>query len=84
MSVQLEMILPDRAYAFFSHSHKAQKENIPLLDKVTLLMGAPLFTLVLISLIINLVVSDSLSHRFLLKGCLYMTMSLLWGIMGKD
>lgn len=34
VSVQLEMILPDRAYAFFSHTHKAQKENMPLLDKV--------------------------------------------------
>ncbi|GMH03560.1 hypothetical protein Nepgr_005399 [Nepenthes gracilis] len=31
---KLEMILPDRAYAFFSHSHKAQKENMPLLDKI--------------------------------------------------
>ncbi|GFP97632.1 alpha-aminoadipic semialdehyde synthase [Phtheirospermum japonicum] len=31
---QLEMILPERAYAFFSHTHKAQKENMPLLDKV--------------------------------------------------
>ncbi|CAL1408934.1 unnamed protein product [Linum trigynum] len=31
---KLEMILPDRAYAFFSHTHKAQKENMPLLDKV--------------------------------------------------
>lgn len=31
---QLQMILPDRAYAFFSHTHKAQKENMPLLDKV--------------------------------------------------
>lgn len=28
------MIFPDRAYAFFSHTHKAQKENMPLLDKV--------------------------------------------------
>lgn len=28
------MILPDRAYAFFSHTHKAQRENMPLLDKV--------------------------------------------------
>ncbi|KAK8966432.1 Alpha-aminoadipic semialdehyde synthase [Platanthera guangdongensis] len=27
---KLEMILPDRAYAFFSHTHKAQKENMPL------------------------------------------------------
>lgn len=34
--MQLEMILPDRAYAFFSHTHKAQKENMPLLDKVYL------------------------------------------------
>ncbi|KAK2645133.1 hypothetical protein Ddye_020328 [Dipteronia dyeriana] len=31
---QLEMILPDRAYAFFSHTHKAQPENMPLLDKI--------------------------------------------------
>ncbi|KAJ7943701.1 Alpha-aminoadipic semialdehyde synthase [Quillaja saponaria] len=30
----LEMIFPDRAYAFFSHTHKAQKENMPLLDKI--------------------------------------------------
>ena len=33
---QLDMILHDRAYAFFSHTHKAQKENMPLLDKVFL------------------------------------------------
>ncbi|KAG1334410.1 putative Alpha-aminoadipic semialdehyde synthase [Cocos nucifera] len=31
---KLEMILPDRAYAFFSHTHKAQKESMPLLDKI--------------------------------------------------
>ncbi|WJX90865.1 hypothetical protein P8452_72719 [Trifolium repens] len=31
---KLEMILPNRAYAFFSHTHKAQKENMPLLDKI--------------------------------------------------
>ncbi|XP_023531703.1 alpha-aminoadipic semialdehyde synthase-like isoform X1 [Cucurbita pepo subsp. pepo] len=31
---KVEMILPDRAYAFFSHTHKAQKENMPLLDKI--------------------------------------------------
>lgn len=31
---KLEMILPDRAYAIFSHTHKAQRENMPLLDKV--------------------------------------------------
>ncbi|KAH7680016.1 Saccharopine dehydrogenase (NAD(+) L-glutamate-forming) protein [Dioscorea alata] len=31
---KMEMILPDRAYAFFSHTHKAQTENMPLLDKV--------------------------------------------------
>lgn len=35
LNFQLEMILPDRAYAFFSHTHKAQKENMPLLDKVS-------------------------------------------------
>ncbi|KAH0871572.1 hypothetical protein HID58_078594 [Brassica napus] len=31
---KLEMILPERAYAFFSHTHKAQEENMPLLDKI--------------------------------------------------
>ncbi|GAY37557.1 hypothetical protein CUMW_029940 [Citrus unshiu] len=31
---KLEMILPDKAYAFFSHTHKAQRENMPLLDKI--------------------------------------------------
>ncbi|KAL5853659.1 hypothetical protein ACOSQ3_008777 [Xanthoceras sorbifolium] len=31
---KLEMVFPDRAYAFFSHTHKAQKENMPLLDKI--------------------------------------------------
>ncbi|KAH7574492.1 hypothetical protein JRO89_XS03G0302800 [Xanthoceras sorbifolium] len=31
---KLEMVLPDRAYAFFSHTHKAQPENMPLLDKI--------------------------------------------------
>ncbi|KAF9680334.1 hypothetical protein SADUNF_Sadunf06G0110300 [Salix dunnii] len=31
---KLDMILHDRAYAFFSHTHKAQKENLPLLEKV--------------------------------------------------
>ncbi|CAD6242052.1 unnamed protein product [Miscanthus lutarioriparius] len=31
---KLQMILPDRAYTFFSHTHKAQKENMPLLDKI--------------------------------------------------
>ncbi|CAN0918320.1 Alpha-aminoadipic semialdehyde synthase [Linum grandiflorum] len=31
---KLDIILPDRAYAFFSHTHKAQKENMPLLDKI--------------------------------------------------
>ncbi|XP_016652616.1 PREDICTED: alpha-aminoadipic semialdehyde synthase-like [Prunus mume] len=34
MYEDLEMVLPDRAYAFFSHTHKAQKENMPLLDKI--------------------------------------------------
>lgn len=27
-------LLPERAYAFFSHTHKAQAENMPLLDEV--------------------------------------------------
>ncbi|CAL9771345.1 unnamed protein product [Musa acuminata subsp. burmannicoides] len=31
---KLEMVFPDRAYAFFSHTHKAQRENMPLLDKI--------------------------------------------------
>ncbi|XP_077240868.1 lysine-ketoglutarate reductase/saccharopine dehydrogenase bifunctional enzyme isoform X2 [Tasmannia lanceolata] len=31
---KFEMILPDRAYSFFSHTHKAQRENMPLLDKI--------------------------------------------------
>ncbi|KAF7837603.1 alpha-aminoadipic semialdehyde synthase [Senna tora] len=31
---KLDMILPHRAYAFFSHTQKAQKENMPLLDKI--------------------------------------------------
>eukprot|EP00252_Welwitschia_mirabilis_P027958 TRINITY_DN9844_c0_g1_i1.p1 TRINITY_DN9844_c0_g1~~TRINITY_DN9844_c0_g1_i1.p1 ORF type:complete len:1040 (-),score=221.91 TRINITY_DN9844_c0_g1_i1:386-3505(-) len=31
---KIEHILPDRAYAFFSHTHKAQPENMLLLDKV--------------------------------------------------
>ncbi|KAK6273752.1 hypothetical protein POUND7_010835 [Theobroma cacao] len=30
---RLEMIRRDTAYAFFSHTHKAQEENMPLLDK---------------------------------------------------
>ncbi|GKB95846.1 hypothetical protein Tco_0981983 [Tanacetum coccineum] len=34
VNISLDMILPDRAYAFFSHTHKAQKENMPLLDKI--------------------------------------------------
>ncbi|XP_010451067.1 PREDICTED: alpha-aminoadipic semialdehyde synthase-like [Camelina sativa] len=29
-----DMILPERTYAFFSHTHKAQKENMPFLDKI--------------------------------------------------
>ncbi|MCL7023586.1 hypothetical protein MKW94_007523 [Papaver nudicaule] len=36
---KLEMILPNKAYAFFSHTHKAQRENMPLLDKILLLVG---------------------------------------------
>ncbi|KAF9592658.1 hypothetical protein IFM89_016315 [Coptis chinensis] len=29
-----KMILPERAYTFFSHTHKVQKESMPLLDKI--------------------------------------------------
>lgn len=32
--VQVGTLLPNRAYAFFSHTHKAQQENMPLLDEV--------------------------------------------------
>ncbi|XP_050216828.1 alpha-aminoadipic semialdehyde synthase-like [Mercurialis annua] len=31
---KLGTILPDRAYAIFSHTHKAQKENMALLDEI--------------------------------------------------
>ncbi|KAG6428524.1 hypothetical protein SASPL_112776 [Salvia splendens] len=31
---KLDMILPDKTYVFFSHTHKAQRENMPLLDKI--------------------------------------------------
>ncbi|RZC91557.1 hypothetical protein C5167_027620 [Papaver somniferum] len=31
---ELEMILPNKAYALFSHTHKAEIENMPLLDKI--------------------------------------------------
>lgn len=31
---KIDMIFPNRAYAFFSHTHKAQTENMPLLDKI--------------------------------------------------
>lgn len=33
--LQLDMILPEKTYSFFSHTHKAQRENMPLLDKVS-------------------------------------------------
>ena len=33
-AMQVGSLLPDRAYAFFSHTHKAQPENMPLLDEV--------------------------------------------------
>ncbi|KAH6818412.1 lysine-ketoglutarate reductase/saccharopine dehydrogenase bifunctional enzyme [Perilla frutescens var. frutescens] len=45
---KLEMILPDKTYAFFSHTHKAQKENMPLLDKI-LVERATLFDYELIT-----------------------------------
>ncbi|KAJ7522374.1 hypothetical protein O6H91_18G008500 [Diphasiastrum complanatum] len=31
---KLGTLLPDRAYAFFSHTHKAQPQNVPLLEEV--------------------------------------------------
>jgi alpha-aminoadipic semialdehyde synthase len=34
LGVQVGTLLPDRSYAFFSHTHKAQPENMPLLDEV--------------------------------------------------
>ena len=34
--MQLETVFPDRAYAFFSQTHKTKKENMPLLDKVSI------------------------------------------------
>lgn len=43
--MQLEMILPHRAYGFFSHTHKAQKENMPLLDEVATIFLYPCFPL---------------------------------------
>lgn len=64
MVMQLEMILPDRAYAFFSHTHKAQKENMPLLDKVCLRVCARFkhdylwFLLAVASNLFNLVVDS--------------------------
>ncbi|GER41742.1 bifunctional lysine-ketoglutaratereductase/saccharopine dehydrogenase [Striga asiatica] len=71
---QLEMILPDRAYAFFSHTHKAQKENMPLLDKV-LAERATLFDYELIAAdhgYLNL----GYSTPFLSLGASYMYSSL--------
>jgi len=56
--VQLDMILPDRAYAFFSHTHKAQKENMPLLDKVFLcvhvLVGCDKLMMIILPMLISL------------------------------
>lgn len=34
--IQVDSLLPDRSYTFFSHTHKAQPENMTLLDKVLL------------------------------------------------
>lgn len=76
------MILPDRAYAFFSHTHKAQKENMPLLDKVHLIIhifvdGDKL-------MLLTFACSDfSMLSRSWLRGCLCMTTKSLSGTMGK-
>lgn len=33
-SVPIDLLLPDKTYAFFSHTIKAQKDNMPLLDTI--------------------------------------------------
>lgn len=33
-SVPIDLLLPDKTYAFFSHTIKAQKDNMPLLDAI--------------------------------------------------
>ncbi|KAK3102273.1 hypothetical protein FSP39_010099 [Pinctada imbricata] len=33
-SVPIDLLMPDKTYAFFSHTIKAQKENMPLLDAI--------------------------------------------------
>ena len=33
-SVPIDLLMPNKTYAFFSHTIKAQKENMPLLDAV--------------------------------------------------
>lgn len=30
--IPIDLLLPDKTYAFFSHTIKAQEENMPLLD----------------------------------------------------
>lgn len=32
--VPIDQLLPDKTYAFFSHTIKAQKENMPMLDAI--------------------------------------------------
>lgn len=33
-SVPIDLLLPDKTYAFFSHTIKAQEANMPLLDAI--------------------------------------------------
>ena len=32
--VPIDLLLPDKTYAFFSHTIKAQEDNMPLLDAI--------------------------------------------------
>lgn len=78
------MILPHRAYAFFSHTHKAQKENMPLLDKVSpclhIFIEENHFVMTFLLL---LTLSISMICRYSLRGCHYLIMSLSLGTTGK-
>lgn len=40
--VEAKELLPNKTYAFFSHTIKAQKDNMPLLDKVLEQVGKPI------------------------------------------
>lgn len=40
-SVPIDLLLPDKTYAFFSHVIKAQKDNMPLLDAILEKVNSP-------------------------------------------